>query len=97
MRRKRPSTGEAQGEERKSFAAHLPVPVQPDLDREQAAYLDRYRPNSVFLAHLIATRDSAVSMSGGEQSAALTGANSYRATAAMPRRRAAGHLLNTER
>jgi hypothetical protein len=98
VRRKRPSPGEGDGERRaQDFASHLPVPLQPALEREQAAYSTRYRPNSVFLAHLLATRDSDLQTRNIGQSEALTGVNSYRATAALPRRRAAGHLLKTER
>jgi len=96
VRRKRPATGETESERQNSFAAHLPVPVQP-LEREQQAFTSRYRPNSIFLAHLIATRDFDIQGGKPLPSDTLNGANSYRAVAALPRRRAAGHLLKTER
>ncbi len=97
VRRKRPSSGEAKSERRTSFASHLPAPLQPDLDRSRDAYSTRYRPNSVFLAHLLATRDEEPMILSPLPSPAQDGASSYRATAALPRRRTAGHLLSTER
>jgi len=97
VRRKRPSSGEVETGRGKDFAAYLPVPVQPDLEREQAAFTTRYYPNSVFLAHLIATRDGEPQARSLGQTGPVTGVNSYRATAALPRQRTAGHLLNTER
>lgn len=98
VRRKRPSMGETESERRKnSFASHLPAPLQPALERDQEAFTSRYRPNSVFLAHLIATRDFDIQAGAPRPDESLNGTNSYRAVAALPRRRAAGHLLKTER
>ncbi len=97
VRRKRPSIGETESERQNSFASYLPVPVQPALEREQVAFAARYRPNSIFLAHLIATRDSELKTRTRRQTDALDSINTYRATAALPRQRAAGHLLKTER
>lgn len=96
VRRKRPSVGETETERQASFAAHLPVPEHPALERDQEAFSTRYRPNSVFLAHLIATRDYDIQAGAPLPSDTLNGANSYRAVAALPRRRATGHLLKTE-
>ncbi len=97
VRRKRPATGDADAERGTSFATYLPEPVQPALEREQDAFFARYRPNSVFLAHLIATRDGDPQTRFRRQAEPLHGVNTYRATAALPRQRAAGHLLRTER
>ena len=97
VRRKRPSVGETESERQATFAAYLPVPVEPELEREQIAYSARYRPNSIFLAHLIATRDGEPQTRFRRQTEPLTGINSYRATAALPRQRPAGRLLKTER
>ena len=97
VRRKRPATGETASERQNSFAAHLPVQAQPVLERDQQAFTSRYRPNSIFLAHLIATRDFDIQAGAPRPDESLNGTNSYRAVAALPRRRAAGHLLKTER
>lgn len=98
VRRKRPSVGETESERRADdFARHLPVPHQPALERDQAAFASRYRPNSIFLAQLIATRDYDIQAGTPRPDEALNGANSYRAVAALPRRRGAGHLLKAER
>lgn len=96
VRRKRPSKGETETEQT-SFASYLPVPLQPALEREQAAFSTRYRPNSIFLAHLIAARDGDPQNRTRRRAEPLQGVNSYRATAALPRQRPAGHLLKTER
>ncbi|KZM51087.1 hypothetical protein [Labrenzia sp. OB1] len=98
VRRKRPPTGEAGGDEQHpDFASNLPVPVQPVLEQEQAAFATSYYPNSVFLAHLIAARDNDPQTRTFRRTEPLRGVDSYRATAALPRQRAAGHLLKTER
>ncbi len=98
VRRKRPSLGETESERQASgFSAHLPAPQQPVLERDQTAFSSRYLPNSVFLAHLIATRDGDIQTRALRQTASLNGANTYRDTASLPRRRAAGHLFKTER
>jgi hypothetical protein len=97
VRRKRSSIGETETERKANFASHLPVPVQPTLEQTQEAFATHYRPNSAFLAHLIATRDSEIHASQYRQSETLSGVNTYRATAALPRQRSAGHLLSTER
>ncbi|POF32766.1 hypothetical protein [Roseibium marinum] len=97
VRRKRPPTGETASEHQPDFASNLPVPVQPVLEQEQAAFATRYYPNSVFLAHLIATRDNDPQTRTFRRVEPLRGVDSYRATAALPRQRAAGHLLKTER
>gem|GEM_PF-1585409 len=98
VRRKRPSVGETESERQSTFAAHLPVPLeQPVLEQQQDAFTGRYRPNSIFLAHLIATRDGEPQTRLRRQTEPLTGVNSYRATAALPRQRGAGHVLKTER
>ncbi|WP_428641897.1 hypothetical protein [Roseibium sp.] len=97
VRRKRPSTGEQDAEPRNSFASHLPEPLQPALERDHDAFTGRYHPNSIFLAHLIATRDGDPQTRTRRQAEPLHGVNTYRATAALPRQRAAGHVLRTER
>ncbi|MEP3045432.1 MAG: hypothetical protein ABJL55_05875 [Roseibium sp.] len=97
VRRKRPSAGETESERQSSFASHLPVPVEPALNRAQDAFSTRYQPNSIFLAHLIATRDSELDAREIRQSETFSGADSYRATAALPRQRTAGHVIKTER
>lgn len=97
VRRKRPSVGETETERQKDFASHLPVPLQPAFEREQKAFATHYRPNSVFLAHLIATRDGEPQTRLRRQTEPLNGINSYRETAALPRQRSAGHLIKTER
>ncbi|MCV0428063.1 MAG: hypothetical protein K5905_21620 [Roseibium sp.] len=89
--------GETKSERNVDFAAQLPVPLQPVLESEQEAFSTRYRPNSAFLAHLIATRESEPDTRQYSQIAPLSGVNSYRATAALPRQRPAGHVLKTER
>ena len=97
VRRKRPSLGETTSEHKADFAAQLPIPLQPVLEKEQEAFSTRYHPNSAFLAHLIATRESEPDARHYSQIAPLSGVNSYRATAALPRQRSAGHVLKTER
>jgi len=98
VRRKRPSAGDTERERRADeFASHLPEPLQPALERDQEAFTSRYRPNSIFLAHLIATRDFDIQVGPPRPDETLSGANSYRDVAALPRRRPAGHLLKTER
>lgn len=97
IRRKRPSVEETQAERATELASHVPVATEPDLERAQEAFTDRYRPNSVFLAHLIATRDADLTMRNPRAYEALSGINTYRATAALPRQREAGHILSTER
>ncbi|WP_298963928.1 hypothetical protein [uncultured Roseibium sp.] len=98
VRRKRPSMGETESERQgKSFASYLPEPPKPDLERDHDVFNGRYYPNSVFLAHLIATRDYDIQTRQARPAETLSGANSYRAMAALPRQRGAGHLLKTER
>jgi hypothetical protein len=97
VRRKRSSLGETETERKANFASHLPVPVEPTLEQAQEAFVTHYRPNSTFLAHLIATRDSELQESQYRQSETLSSVNTYRATAALPRQRSVGHLLSTER
>lgn len=97
VRRKRPSVGETESERQTGFASQVPAPLEPVLERHQNAFTDRYRPNSVFLAHLIATRDGEPQTRYRRQTEPLTGVNTYRATAALPRQRVAGHVLKTER
>ncbi|PVB61253.1 hypothetical protein [Labrenzia sp. 011] len=97
MRRRRPSKGETESEQRPDVSSCLPVPVQPVLEQEQAAFSSRYYPNSIFLAHLIATRDGDPQTRTFRRTEPLRGVDSYRATAALPRQRAAGFLLKTER
>ncbi|MEP2703480.1 MAG: hypothetical protein ABJN98_22945 [Roseibium sp.] len=97
VRRKRPSVGETESERQTTFASHLPAPVEPHLERSQDAFSARYQPNSIFLAHLIATRDSELDAREFRQSETFSGADSYRATAALPRQRTAGHVIKTER
>jgi hypothetical protein len=97
VRRKRPSVGETESERRTVFSAHVPAPLEPVLERKQDVFAGRYRPNSIFLAHLIATRDGELQARSGRQTEPLTGVNTYRATAALPRQRGAGHVLKTER
>ncbi len=96
VRRKRPSLGETESERQASgFARLLPPPGQAQFEREPASFDACYHPNSVFMAHLIATRDEARVLY--MQTAAKAVTDSYRATAALPRKRAAGHVIRTER
>ncbi|MTI07471.1 hypothetical protein E1180_18380 [Roseibium denhamense] len=97
MRRKRPAGGQSTSERQSSFAAHLPTPAEPVLERKQDAFARRYRPNSAFLAHLIATHDADLDQRSGLALEPENGIQSYRATAALPRQRGAGHILKTER
>lgn len=97
VRRKRPSVGETESERQSTFASHLPATLEPVLERQQEAFTGRYRPNSIFLAHLIATRDGEPQTRSRRQTEPLNGVNTYRATAALPRQRGAGHVLKTER
>lgn len=97
VRRKRKFVDEPENGRQSEFAANLPVPVEPVLERQQEAFVSSYRPNSVFLAHLIATRDNEPQTRTLRRTEPGNGVNSYRETAALPRQRAAGHLLKTER
>lgn len=97
VRRKRPSVGETETERRTSFAASLPAAENRVLERDQRAFTNRYRPNSVFLAHLIATRDYDIQSGASLLSETLNGVNSYRSVASSPRQRAVGYVLKTER
>lgn len=97
IRRKRPSPEEARSERATEFSAQLPVAVEPDLEQAQQAFTKHYQPNSIFLAHLIATRDEDLTFRHRRPYEALNSANTYRETAALPRQRGVGHVLSTER
>lgn len=96
VKRKRPFPGEAEGERRTVERANLPVPVQPVHSTQDVPFPDRYYPNSVFLAHLIATRDAERHAPHGWQTAPGPGTAAYRATAALPRKRDAGHVISSD-
>lgn len=95
VKRKRPEPAETgtRPEAEKAFA--VPVPVEPQVARDTAGLSARYLPNSIFLAHLIATRDFEPQTRFKRQTEPERGSESYRATAALPRQRAAGYLLST--
>ncbi|MDN3721123.1 hypothetical protein QW131_22785 [Roseibium salinum] len=98
VRRKRPFMGETETERQTDFASHLPVPLQPVLEREQQVFFHALPPElGFFLAHLIATRDGEPQTRVRRRAEPVHGVNTYRAVAALPRQRAAGHLLKTER
>lgn len=96
VKRKRASLGETESERQVHGRANLPVPVQPGLSTQPVPYQDRYRPNSVFLAHLIATRDAERHAPYGWQAMPKFGTSAYRATAASPRKRETGHILSID-
>ncbi|WP_208999119.1 hypothetical protein [Roseibium sediminis] len=97
VRRKRRSVAETETER---FAPrqpeHLPVATQAPEPIERVDLNARYRPNSVFLAHLIATRDQFPQTRYRRQREPEHGADVYRATAARPRQREVGHVVSTE-
>lgn len=89
--------GDPGRERQRGFAEYLPASTEPELEREQDAYTGRYRPNSIFLAHLIAARDGDIELDTDSEDAARIGVDSYRYTAALPRLRGTGHLIKTWR
>ena len=97
VRRRRPFSGETDPESRTGFAAHLPVPLDPVLERAEETVPSRYRPNSAFLAHLIAAREIDILPGGRAKTVPELCSDAYRSTAALPRRRAAGHVIKTAR
>ncbi|WP_346912075.1 hypothetical protein [uncultured Roseibium sp.] len=96
VKRKRPSSGDAEGERRAVTQPNLPVPVQPVHSAQDVPFPDRYHPNSVFLAHLIATRDAERHAPHGWKTVPQFGTAAYRATAALPRKREVGHVISTD-
>lgn len=97
VRRQRPSSGETQGERRTDFAGFLPPPPEAEVRAEQDTFYTHYHPNSVFLAHLIASREYDIQMRPRHKSVPELCSDAYRATAALPRKRATGHLIKTDR
>ncbi|WP_299477987.1 hypothetical protein [uncultured Roseibium sp.] len=99
VRRRRPATGEARAEAQPDFAGYLPPPpsTEPEHGRSQDALFTHYHPNSVFLAHLIATRDGELYPRPRRKTVPEICSEAYRATAALPRQRLAGHLIKTHR
>lgn len=93
VKRKRPFAGETGGERRAVGRPNLPVPVQPVHSAQDVPFPDRYHTNSVFLAHLIATRDAEHHAPHGWRAAPGAGTSAYRATAALPRKREVGHVI----
>lgn len=96
VKRKRPSLGNTETERRAHARPNLPVAVQPVHTAQSVPFPDRYQPNSVFLAHLIATRDAELHAPHGWQAAPQSGISAYRATAASPRKRETGHVLSID-
>jgi len=70
--------------------------VQPVHSTQDVPFPDRYHTNSVFLAHLIATRDAERYAPHGWKAAPVAGTAAYRATAALPRKREAGHVISSD-
>lgn len=96
VKRRRPSSGEARSERKEDFAAQLPPP-ENDFEPQQETLFTHYHPNSVFLAHLIAANDVDLQIRGRRKTVPEICSDAYRATASLPRRRAAGHLIKTDR
>ncbi|ADZ68637.1 hypothetical protein [Polymorphum gilvum] len=96
MKRRRSSAGEAESERTIPVRSDLPVPVQPVQATGRTLFPDRYRPNSPFLAHLIATWDAEGHAPYGWQAVPQFGTSAYRATAAAPRRRSSGHVISRD-
>jgi len=96
-RRKRRSVDETENERFVPKAPQtLPAITQAPEQTERTELNSRYRPNSVFLAHLIATRDEFPQTRFKRRREPEHGADVYRATAALPRLRDVGHVLSTE-
>ncbi|WP_417687499.1 hypothetical protein [Roseibium sp.] len=94
QRRRREDNREQLREER-PFQVQVIVtdnPVEQDHDR----FVARYRPNSTFLAHLIATRDGDPQTRFKRQTEPEIGSSRYRETAASPRKRSVGHVIALE-
>lgn len=63
--------------------------------RSNTAYAYDYCPEAPFLAHLISAHDEAVEMCPIKQNEAREGAESYKKTAASPRRRHPGWIVTS--
>ncbi|GGB39405.1 hypothetical protein GCM10011316_09300 [Roseibium aquae] len=57
----------------------------------------RYRPNAVFLAHLIAMKEDFPQTRTYRRETPDVGTRAYRTTSALPRRRECGRLVSTVR
>lgn len=96
VKRKRPSVGETESERRVHMDLDLPVVVEPRRAHQENAFADQYHVDAAFMAHLIATRDAELQPRTGWQMEPQIGASVYRATAASPRKREAGHVLSAD-
>ena len=92
---KRGASAEQGSEHQNSLggAFSLSVPAQPNQREAPGPFSKRYRPNSVFLAQLIASTKIDFRNSSQLQKAAEICANTYREMAALPRRRSIGYLF----
>ncbi|WP_209000541.1 hypothetical protein [Labrenzia sp. DG1229] len=97
VRHRRPSSGDARSERQADLAVQLPPPSEQTFEREQETLFTHYHPNSVFLAHLIATSDVDLQIRGRRKTVPEICSDAYRATASLPRKRSAGHLIKTDR
>lgn len=97
VRRQRPSSGETRSGSEGDFAGYLPPPPEPEHRSEPETFFRDYHPNSVFLAHLLASGEIELQERPRRRSGPELCADAYRATAALPRQRAAGHLIRTDR
>ncbi|SHM96270.1 hypothetical protein SAMN05444272_3617 [Roseibium suaedae] len=95
MRQRRPYEGQREEPRDEQAFKIPPVPLEPRLEEAHDRMIARYRPNSVFLAHLIATRDHDPQTRTKRQTEPENGVRTYRETAASPRKRAAGYVLST--
>lgn len=97
VRRQRPSSGETQSGSQGDFAGFLPPPPETEHRNEPETFFRDYHPNSVFLAHLLASGEVELEERPRRRSVPELCSDAYRATAALPRQRAAGHLVRTDR
>ncbi len=96
VKRKRPSLGETESERRVHVRPVHPEIIEPDYEPHRASVADEYHVNSAFMAHLIATRDAELQTRHAWQMEPQIGAAYYRAIAASPRKRDAGHVVSID-
>ncbi|MTI44095.1 hypothetical protein E1178_10800 [Roseibium hamelinense] len=95
MKRKQPADEKEQERQRPKRDFKAPLVVEPAIVREHNIYTKGFRPNSVFIAHLIATRDRDPQTRTNWRVDPQEGNDTYREIAARPRRRQAGHVVST--
>lgn len=96
VKRKRPSLGETESERRLYERPLSQEIIEPAHATRKDSFPDDYLPNSVFMAHLIATRDAELDARHGWGMEPEFGASQYRAIAASPRKREAGHVISSD-